>query len=246
VNEFRNQKFENRNEFIARHSGCGNAPFGFAALCLALSLLGFTALANSTNDAPATTPAPARLDESAFRVISERNIFNANRSGGTVRSTNSRRQTRVESFALVGTMNYEKGAFAFFEGTSSEYTKALKPDGIIAGYKVVDILGSGVKLEIGGQITELPIGSGMRREDQGSWKVAEVAMSPGSSNSGGSSESNGRDSRSGRSRRGDNGGDGNRNRDSGSVSSTASNAGAGGDQSEVLKRLMERREKEDQ
>src|SRR5262245_38315845 len=60
---------------------------------------------------------PAKLDESAFRIVSERNIFNANRSGGTVRSTSSRRPVRVETFALVGTMAYEKGVFAFFEGS---------------------------------------------------------------------------------------------------------------------------------
>jgi hypothetical protein len=168
-----------------------------------------------------------------------------------VRSTNTRRPARVESFALVGTMVYEKGTFAFFEGNSSEFTKALKANGIIAGYKVVDILANAVKLEIDGKITEMPIGSGMRREDQGTWKVVEVVVVQTSYNSGGigesnGRESNGRESRSGRSRRGDDG-DSNRSRESSSASSTASStASAGGDQSEVLKRLMERREKENQ
>ena len=227
---------------------------------LAMALGAFVVMhakANSTNEtsdgraaAPRAESGSGKLDESAFRIISERNIFNANRSGGTVRSTNTRRPARVESFALVGTMAYEKGTFAFFEGTSSEFTKALKPDGVIAGYKVVDILANAVKLEMDGKITQLPIGSGMRREDQGTWKFAEVVAQT-SYNGGGSGESNGRESsgrdpRSGRSRRGDDG-DSNRSRESSSAGATAAtSASAGGYQCEFLKRLMERREKEDQ
>lgn len=153
-------------------------------LCISASL---AASAQSTNDAtPVATPAtnaspggvvaspePSRLDESAFRIVSERNIFNANRSGGQVRLS-SRRAPRVESFTLVGTLAYEKGAFAFFEGSSSELTKVLKPDGIIAGHKLVDILADGVKLEADGQITDLAVGAAMRREDEGAWRRGGV------------------------------------------------------------------------
>jgi len=190
---------------------------------------------------------PVKLDESAFRIVSERNIFNANRSGGTVRSTNTRRPARVDTFALVGTMAYEKGAFAFFEGSGSEFTKALKPDGVIAGYKLVDILANGVKLEMDGQVTELPIGSGFRREDQGAWKVTEMATTPDTSSGGFSNagESNGRSNRNGRSRRGDDSSSERGSRSSESASSAGSSA-PNADQSEILKKLMERREKESQ
>src|SRR5215216_2631603 len=68
---------------------------------------GFAAVADQTNNVPA-------LDYQAFKIINERNIFNSRRYG---RSTSSRREsrsaTRVESFALTGTMSYEKGPFAF-------------------------------------------------------------------------------------------------------------------------------------
>jgi hypothetical protein len=220
---------------------------------LAVALTLFAALAahaQSTNGAETNPPpariesAPVKLDESSFRIVSERNIYNANRSGGTVRSASSRRPARVETFALVGTMAYEKGAFAFFEGSSSEFTKALKPDGVIAGYKLVDILANGVKLEMDGQVMELAIGSGLRREDQGAWKVSEMAaVETGSTGSGGSSESANRYSRNGRSRRG---GDSSseRSTESGSSSPASSSTASNADQSEILKRLMERREKE--
>jgi hypothetical protein len=170
--------------------------------------------------------ASSRQDDSAFRIVSERNIFNANRSGGQVRLS-TRRPTRVESFALVGTMAYEKGAFAFFEGSSSEFTKVLKTDGVIAGHKLVDILADAVKLEADGKILELPIGSAMRREDEGTWHPGEsvagsASFSATSSRDGSASDHS---SRSG---------------------SAPTSSALSVNQSEILKRLMERREKDSQ
>lgn len=208
-------------------------------IALLAGMVSFTLAAQSTNGAASTNgassqtesvphPAPQKLDESAFRLITDRNIFNANRSGGTVRST-SRRVGVVESFALVGTMAYEKGVFAFFEGSSSEFTKVIKPHEVIAGYKLVEIQSNSVKLESAGKEIELPIGSQMRREDQGAWQVAEVVAGGNSSSS---SQSSGRGGRSGRS-------------ESSAGSQPAAGAsGPSGDQNEILKRLMERREKE--
>jgi len=161
--------------------------------------------------------ASSRQDDSAFRIINERNIFNANRSGGQVRLS-SRRPARVEGFTLVGTMAYEKGAFAFFDGTSSEFSKVLKTDGVIAGYKLVDILADAVKLEADGKILELPIGSGMRREDEGAWHEGEGLASSSGSASGTASQNQ----------------------------TTSTNSASNADQSEILKRLMERREKDSQ
>jgi len=114
------------------------------------------------------------LDDSAFRIVAERNIFNANRSGGQVRLSSLRHPARIESFTLVGTMAYEKGAFAFFSGSSSEFSKVVETSGVIAGHKVVDVLANGVKLEADGRILELPIGSAMRRKTRarGSWAKA--------------------------------------------------------------------------
>ncbi|HKI71490.1 MAG TPA: hypothetical protein VKA81_03870, partial [Verrucomicrobiae bacterium] len=73
---------------------------------LLLVAAGSTGRAQSTNS-------PARVDYQTFRLISERNIFDPNRSsrsGGVSRS----RPTIAESFALVGTLSYEKGNVAFF------------------------------------------------------------------------------------------------------------------------------------
>jgi hypothetical protein len=186
----------------------------------------------ATNPPAATAPAPAEpvasrsgvtaqgVNESAFALIAERNIFNANRSGGRVQLSSSRRAARVETFTLVGTMAYEKGVFAFFEGSSSEFSKVLKTNGVIAGHKLAEIYADSVKLEADGKQFELPIGSQMRREDAGTWKMAEAPAGNGGS-----------DAASPMARVG-----------SSSASSPSSSAPA--NQSEILKRLMERREKE--
>src|SRR6266508_2608999 len=75
------------------------------------------------------TNAVEKVDLQSFRVISQRNIFNPNRSSRGDRSERRRdpeRRVRTESFALLGTMNYDKGWFAFFDGSSSEYRRAAQ------------------------------------------------------------------------------------------------------------------------
>ena len=73
---------------------------------------------------------------------------------------------------LVGTMTYEKGTFAFFDGTSSDYKKALKLTDTIAGYKVTTIAPNGVKLASGTNEVELSVGAQLRREEDGPWLLA--------------------------------------------------------------------------
>ena len=77
-----------------------------------------------------------------------------------------------DSLTLVGTMSYEKGTFAFFDGTSSEYKKALKLTDAIAGYKVTNIAPNGVKLASGTNELELSVGAQLRREEDGPWLLA--------------------------------------------------------------------------
>ena len=118
--------------------------------------------AQSTN---ATDP----RDFSSFRIIPDRNIFNSRRSPQYVPSERRERvrNSRSESFALVGTMTYEKGPFAFFDGSRSDYRKVLKANDTIAGFKVTAIQPSAVKLASPTNEIELPIGKQLRREEEG-------------------------------------------------------------------------------
>jgi hypothetical protein len=167
---------------------------------------GFAARAQQTNRT-------GRVDFSDFQVISERNIFNPNR---TARHRGEGRTQRVaDAFSLVGTMSYAKGTFAFFDGTTSAYRKALRNTGTIAGYKVTDITPTSVKLTNGDKQLIMKIGTQMRREEKGPWQLVASSELPG-----GTTETV----------------------DSASAEPAASDSSAEGN--DVLKRLMQRREQE--
>jgi hypothetical protein len=219
----------NRAPWTARVRGAGKTsgrargsrsacPWPLLAALLLAGVGGPSPAAQQTNAPPRLeTNAPARLDYSSFRIITERNIFNANRSGRSSRGREARRPARVEAFTLVGTLSYEKGPFAFFDGTSSDFKKALPLEGAIAGYKIKDINGHGVELEAGANRIELRVGMQMRREDEGEWQVrahSETYPSASSASAGGTTA-------------GQSGG-----------------SGGSAELSEVVKRLMQQREKE--
>jgi hypothetical protein len=176
--------------------------------------------AEETNSNAKTSP--PRLNFDSFRIISERNIFDPNRSARSDNRPSRRepeRRVRTESFALLGTMGYEKGWFAFFDGTSSDYRKALQPGDTMAGYRVEAIGPSHVTLESNGKQIELRVGSEMRRQDEGEWSVSARSEASGSA---GPSESSG----------------------SAGTSAAKAEAGPSGEQSDVLKRLLQKREQE--
>jgi hypothetical protein len=159
----------NGKPHIGKYSG-GRIVWAIAGLMLAGCS---AASAQQTN-------MPARPDYSFFRIIVDRNIFNPDRYPRQSRS--SRRDTRegpaVDAFSLVGTMSYQKGTFAFFDGTSSDYRKVLKLDDAIAGYKVTEITPNAVTLKTTDKQIEMKVGSQMRHEDQGGWQLVSQSELP--------------------------------------------------------------------
>jgi len=117
------------------------------------------------------TNAVPRAAFSTFSIITKRNIFDPNRHGDRVPGPIVR-PVRSEHITLVGTMSYEKGTFAFFDGDSSEYQEALQKAGKIAGYTVTDIQPDLVKLTAGATNLELKVGMQLRREEGGPWHVS--------------------------------------------------------------------------
>ena len=79
----------------------------------------------------------------------------------------------MESFSLVGIMAYDKGVFAFFDGTKGDYKKALQTDGVIGDYKVAHVTNTEVKIVAGTNSFDLKVGMQMRREDEGNWFLSE-------------------------------------------------------------------------
>lgn len=143
------------------------------ALLLVSAITGF---AQSTN-------APTRLTYDSFRTVSDRNIFNPNRYArstgrSTNRSTSTTPASRVESLALVGVIAYEKGYFAFFDGTSSDYRQAVQTGATVGEYKVTHVTPDLVQLAHGTNTFDLKVGMQMRREDEGDWFLSEGGDAP--------------------------------------------------------------------
>src|SRR3954469_3598419 len=124
--------------------------------------------------------APSRLDYPSFQIIRDRNIFDMNRSPRSrydsrpvVRTEPERRPGRTESFALLGTMSYEKGRFAFFDGSSSQYHQVLSSSNSIGGFTITEVAPNYVKLATTNGQIELPVGKQLKRQDEGEWSVTE-------------------------------------------------------------------------
>jgi len=123
----------------------------------------------------------------------------------------------VDAFQLVGTMSYEKGTFAFFDGSNADYQKALERDGLIAGFTLTAIGPNAVVLAINNKSVELKVGDQMRRDEETGWQLIQDAEAPSGSPL----------------------------VDKTDAPAEPPPAGDGGsDQSDVIKKLMQRREEE--
>ncbi len=126
---------------------------------------------NPVQPRPAVTGPSASFD--TFRIIVERNIFDPNRIGRTA-GTAENQPPRGDMISLVGTMRYEKGLFAFFDGSNASFQKALHEGESIAQYTVTRIGSDGVELTRDGQKFSLTVGQQLRRPVGGDWTVAAL------------------------------------------------------------------------
>lgn len=120
---------------------------------------------------PAAASPYASFD--TFGIIGERNIFNPNRVGRTPRNTNPP-PPAADILSLVGTMDYDKGLFAFFDGSQPGFRQALHVGGTITGFTVTAIDSNGVELTRNGQKFPFRIGQQLRRPAAGDWTVLSL------------------------------------------------------------------------
>lgn len=153
--------------------------------------LGLGAPASASREAaPASRAAsdPGHGEYTSFNLISERNIFNSARMSRAARARGEERKpNRVDTLTFVGVISYEKGPFAFFDGSSDEYRKVLEPGKSIAGYKVLEVNPDTVKLESGTNTVSLNIGMQLRRDDEGDWQISGESPAASASSASGSS-----------------------------------------------------------
>lgn len=129
--------------------------------------------------APAVTPAPSAISSAksfdAFQVIAERNIFNPNRTGRT-KAAQEEKAPRVDEISLVGTMQYDKGLVAFFDSPDSAYRKALREGESVGDFKLQRITADGVELMREEKTITLKITQQLRRAEGGDWVVTATPV----------------------------------------------------------------------
>jgi hypothetical protein len=187
----------------------------------ALAVLG-ALLANGRPAAAQTTNAPAAtnaMNYSSFQIIVERNIFDPNRYAHAPHSRKRSTSPSAPWFSLVGTLSSRQGMLAFFDGNDSDYRKVLSPDGVIAGYKVVEITLRGVKLTSTNKPVVMKVGAQMRQEGKGEWQLAGSGELPATTT-------------------------GNEAPAADEMPAASSTAGTAGEPNDVLKKLMQQREQE--
>jgi hypothetical protein len=169
------------------------------------------------NSQNAATPADAKFDQ--FRLITERNIFNPNRIG-RVRATTEEKAPRVDTIALVGTMEYEKGVIAFFDSPDPALRKTLRAGQSVGEFKVAQIKPDSVELvRTDGKPVSLKVAQQLRRPEGGEWSISAVERPTGDSAGSASGEA-------------------------GRASEPASPPPIPTDASDALRRLMEARQKQ--
>ena len=134
----------------------------------------FAVTAAPKSQTPAATSADTGSTASfaSFRLIGDWNIFDPSRVG---RKSNEPPPPAGDIISLVGTMQYEKGLFAFFDSPDSDYRKALHVGDTIAQFTVASIMAGGVELTRDSKRISLAVGQQLHRPEGGQWTVSASA-----------------------------------------------------------------------
>lgn len=114
-----------------------------------------------------------------FALIAERNVFNATRQESGVPPVAAKpvkppKPPHTEAFALIGTMSSERGAVAFFDGTSPDFRKAVHVGEKLGAYAITAIAHDRVTLQAEERELCLPLKMQFHRADQGEWLLAPL------------------------------------------------------------------------
>ena len=125
---------------------------------------------SAAKSAPAATGAATRSFDT-FQLVVERNIFNPNRVGRT-RSTAEEKPPRVDEISLVGTVQHDQENLALFDSPDTAFRKAVREGETVGDFTVQRIAAGGVELMRGDQPVSLKVAQQLRRVEGGDWTVA--------------------------------------------------------------------------
>ena len=137
--------------------------------------------ADSSRSAPpaaAATKAVSPADSfEAFRIITEKNIFNPNRVGLT-RATAEAKPPRVDEIALVGTVEFGGKRVALFESAEVAFRKTVAEGETLGEFTVRRVGSEGVDLVRGDQVLALRVAQQLRRPEGADWSVVAAPDAP--------------------------------------------------------------------
>jgi len=129
--------------------------------------------------APLLVPAVAKAGSSSpefssFKILLQRNVFDPNRTPFRENSDQSRkpRPNPIDRFTLLGVLINSGDSLAFFEGSQTEFRREFKPGETIAGFRIAGISTEKVLLEKQGRKIPIPVGQGMSSTDGKDWEVS--------------------------------------------------------------------------
>ena len=130
----------------------------------------------------ATTVAAEKSDGyNGFRFVKTRNVFDPNRSAAPKERREERaapRAPRADSLALTGTMVTSGKSLAFFSGSRSDYSKVISAGDMVGKFKLGEITSAGVTLEHDGKSTPLAIGRQLTIGESGSTTEEPISTAP--------------------------------------------------------------------
>ena len=105
----------------------------------------------------------------AFRLMRTKNMFDPNRRPARTETASAQRpaparENKSSSLTLTGTMVTEGKTLAFFTGTRADYSKVLSVGGTIADCKITAIKPTEVEMERGGKPGALAVGHHLQIE----------------------------------------------------------------------------------
>ncbi len=160
----------------------------------------------------------------AFRLMRTRNMFDPNRrparSEAPQRSVAPVRENRSSTLSLTGTMVTEGKSLAFFSGSRADYSKVLAVGDTIAGCKITAIKSTEIEMERGGKPGTLAVGQQLQIDGAPSDLPPPEAAAPATANATPGDPS------------------------PPTPAAPGATPAASNDPSDVLRRMMERREKE--
>lgn len=125
---------------------------------------------STSSSARSSAAASTTAQFEPFRLIVDRNIFNPNRTGRS-RASEESAAPKVETVALVGTMETEEGRVAFFDSTDAAFQKAVRAGDKVGEFTVKQINAGGIELTRDDKTIPVRVNQQLRRIVGGDWRV---------------------------------------------------------------------------